>query len=125
MLKVYICKHCGNVITKLTSSQVPVQCCGEDMQLLEAGVTDAAVEKHVPVVTVSGSTVTVEVGTVAHPMTAEHFIQWVVVETERDALIHWFHPGEEPRAVFALAEGQQAKAVYAYCNLHGLWKAEV
>uniref|UniRef100_UPI0025D1C1F8 desulfoferrodoxin family protein n=1 Tax=uncultured Oscillibacter sp. TaxID=876091 RepID=UPI0025D1C1F8 len=59
------------------------------------------------------------------PMTAEHFIQWVVVETERDALIHWFHPGEEPRAVFALAEGQQAKAVYAYCNLHGLWKAEV
>lgn len=125
MLKVYICKHCGNVITKLTSSQVPVQCCGEDMQLLEAGVTDAAVEKHVPAVTVSGSTVTVEVGTVAHPMTAEHFIQWVVVETERDALIHWFHPGEEPRAVFALAEGQQAKAVYAYCNLHGLWKAEV
>ena len=125
MLKVYICKHCGNVITKLTSSQVPVQCCGEDMQLLKAGVTDAAVEKHVPAVTVSGSTVTVEVGTVAHPMTAEHFIQWVVVETERDALIHWFHPGEEPRAVFALAEGQQAKAVYAYCNLHGLWKAEV
>ena len=57
MMKFYICKHCGNVITKLTSSQVPVQCCGENMQPLEAGVTDAAVEKHVPVVTVEGNLV--------------------------------------------------------------------
>ena len=59
MMKFYICKHCGNVITKLTSSQVPVQCCGENMQPLEAGVTDAAVEKHVPVVTVEGNLVKV------------------------------------------------------------------
>lgn len=125
MMKFYICKHCGNVITKLTSSQVPVQCCGEDMQPLEAGVTDAAVEKHVPAVTVEGNLVKVNVGTVAHPMTAEHLIQWVAVVTDRDALIHWFHPEEAPEAVFALAEGQQAKEVYAYCNLHGLWKAEL
>lgn len=125
MLKVYICKHCGNVITKLTSSHVPVKCCGEDMQLLEAGVTDAAVEKHVPAVTVEGNLVKVKVGEVTHPMTAEHFIQWVVVETERDALIHWFHPEEAPEAVFALADGQKAKAVYAYCNLHGLWKKDL
>ena len=125
MLKVYICKHCGNVITKLTSSQVPVKCCGEDMQLLEAGVTDAAVEKHVPAVTVEGNLVKVKVGEVTHPMTAEHYIQWVVVETERDALIHWFQPEEAPEAVFALADGQKAKAVYAYCNLHGLWKQDL
>ena len=98
-MKFYICKHCGNVITKLTSAQVPVKCCGEEMHVLEAGVT--------------------------HPMTAEHFIQWVVVETERDALIHWFHPEETPEVVFALAEGQTAKAVYAYCNLHGLWKKDL
>ena len=80
-MKFYICRHCGNVITKLTSAQVPVKCCGEEMQLLEAGVTDAAVEKHVPAVTVEGSLVKVKVGEVAHPMTAEHFIEWVVVET--------------------------------------------
>ena len=92
-MKFYICRHCGNVITKLTSAQVPVKCCGEEMQLLEAGVTDAAQEKHVPAVTVEGSLVKVDVGSVTHPMTAEHFIQWVVVETDRDALIHWFHPG--------------------------------
>ena len=89
-MKFYICKHCGNVITKLTSAQVPVKCCGEEMHALEAGVTDAAQEKHVPAVTVEGSLVKVDVGSVTHPMTAEHFIQWVVVETERDALIHWF-----------------------------------
>ena len=58
-------------------------------------------------------------------MTAEHLIQWVAVVTDRDALIHWFHPEEAPEAVFALAEGQQAKEVYAYCNLHGLWKKEL
>ena len=94
-----------------------------DEDVLEAGVTDAAQEKHVPAVTVEGSLVKVDVGSVTHPMTAEHFIQWVVVETERDALIHWFHPEEAPEVVFALAEGQTAKAVYAYCNLHSLWKA--
>lgn len=125
MMKFYICKHCGNVITKLTSSQVPVQCCGENMQPLEAGVTDAAVEKHVPVVTVEGNPGEGPCGRVTHPMTAEHLIQWVAVVTDRDALIHWFHPEEAPEAVFALAEGQQVKEVYAYCNLHGLWKAEL
>ena len=124
-MKFYICKHCGNVITKLTSAQVPVKCCGEEMHVLEAGVTDAAQEKHVPAVTVEGSLVKVDVGSVTHPMTAEHFTQWVVVETERDALIHWFHPEETPEVVFALAEGQTAKAVYAYCNLHGLWKKDL
>ena len=123
-MKFYICRHCGNIITKLTSSKVPLHCCGQPMELLEAGVTDAATEKHVPVVTVEGNLVKVAVGAVPHPMVEEHFIQWVAVETERDALVHWFHPGEAPEAVFALAEGQQVKAVYEYCNLHGFWKGE-
>jgi superoxide reductase len=124
-MKFYICRHCGNIVTKLTSSKVPLHCCGQPMELLEAGVTDAATEKHVPVVSVEGNLVKVAVGAVAHPMVEEHFIQWVAVETERDALVHWFHPGEAPEAVFALAEGQQVKAVYEYCNLHGLWKKEL
>ena len=124
-MKFYICRHCGNIVTKLTSSKVPLHCCGQPMELLEAGVTDAATEKHVPVVTVEGNLVKVAVGAVPHPMVEEHFIQWVAVETERDALVHWFHPGEAPEAVFALAEGQQVKAVYEYCNLHGLWVKEL
>ena len=124
-MKFYICRHCGNIVTPLTSSKVPLHCCGPPMELLEAGVTDAATEKHVPVVSVEGNLVKVAVGAVAHPMVEEHFIQWVAVETERDALVHWFHPGEAPEAVFALADGQQVKAVYEYCNLHGLWKKEL
>lgn len=124
-MKFYICEHCGNVITKLTSKGVPVHCCGQAMTELKAGVTDAAVEKHVPAVSVDSGIVRVNVGSVTHPMTEEHSILWVAVETERDALIHWLNPGEAPEAVFALADDQQAKAVYAYCNLHGLWKAEV
>lgn len=124
-MKFYICRRCGNIVTKLTSSKVPLHCCGQPMELLEAGVTDAATEKHVPVVTVEGNLVKVAVGAVPHPMVEEHFIQWVAVETERDALVHWFHPGEAPEAVFALAEGQQVKAVYEYCNLHGLWKKDL
>ena len=125
MMKFYICKHCGNIVTKLTSTGVPLKCCGQDMVLLEAGVTDAAVEKHVPAVTVGSGLVKVSVGTVAHPMTAEHYIPWVALETEKGAFIQWLQPGEAPEVVFALAEGQTAKAVYAWCNLHGLWKAEL
>lgn len=124
-MKFYICEHCGNIITKLTSTGVPIKCCGQDMVLLEAGVKEASLEKHVPAVTVEGSLVKVSVGSVAHPMTDEHYIPWVALETEKDAFIHWLNPGETPEVVFALAEGQTAKAVYAWCNLHGLWKTEL
>ena len=124
-MKFYICEHCGNIITKLTSAGVPIQCCGENMVELQAGVKEAAVEKHVPAVSVEGNLVKVSVGSVAHPMTEEHYIPWVALETERSASIHWLNPSDAPEVVFALAEGQTAKAVYAWCNLHGLWKTEL
>ena len=124
-MKFYVCKHCGNIVTKLTSAGVPLNCCGEEMKLLEAGVTDAAVEKHVPAVTVDGNLVKVSVGSVTHPMTAEHYIPWVALETETSASVEWLQPGQAPEVIFALAEGQKAKAVYAWCNLHGLWKADL
>lgn len=125
MMKFYVCKHCGNIVTKLTSAGVPLTCCGEEMSLLEAGVTDAAVEKHVPAVTIDGNLVKVSVGSVTHPMTAEHYIPWVALETETSASVEWLQPGQAPDVVFALAEGQKAKAVYAWCNLHGLWKTDL
>ena len=87
------------------------------------GTTDAAVEKHVPVVKAEGSQVTVTVGAVEHPMLPEHFIEWIVLETQQGSQIKHLKPGEKPQAVFALAEGDQTVAAYAYCNLHGLWKA--
>ena len=79
----YRCAHCGNIITKLTDAKVPVVCCGEPMQALKAGSEDAAVEKHVPAVQVQANTVSVTVGEVEHPMLAEHWIEWVVLETDK------------------------------------------
>ena len=78
-VKYYICKHCGNIVEKVKDKGVPVICCGEPMQELKAGVTDAAVEKHVPVYTVEGNYVHVVVGETKHPMLEEHFIEWITL----------------------------------------------
>ena len=78
----YICKHCGNIAMKPVDSGVPLVCCGEEMSVLEANSTDAATEKHVPVVTVEGDTVHVEVGSVQHPMEEDHYIEWIYLVTE-------------------------------------------
>lgn len=124
-MKFYVCAHCGNIITFVKDSGVPVVCCGEKMQEIIPGTVDAAVEKHLPVVSVEGSQVTVQVGSVEHPMLPEHFIEWIVLETSTGSQMKALTPGEKPQAVFALADGEKAVAAYAYCNLHGLWKAEV
>ena len=124
-MKFYVCAHCGNIITFVKSSGVPVMCCGEKMQEIIPGTVDAAVEKHLPVVSVEGSQVTVQVGSVEHPMLPEHFIEWIVLETSTGSQMKALTPGEKPQAVFALADGEKAVAAYAYCNLHGLWKADL
>ena len=124
-MKFYVCEHCGNIITMIKSTGVPVMCCGQKMTELIPGTTDAAVEKHVPVVQSEGAQVTVTVGSVEHPMLPEHFIEWIVLETSTGSQMKALTPGEKPQAVFALADGEKAVAAYAYCNLHGLWKAEV
>ena len=119
----YICKKCGNIVEKIHDSGAPLVCCGEKMHNLEAGVVEASREKHIPVVTVSGNTVTVDVGSVTHPMAEEHSILWIALETDKGVFRKHLKPGEAPRAVFALTD-ERPKAVYAYCNLHGLWMAE-
>ena len=125
MIKVFRCNRCGNIVTYLLEKGGKLVCCGEDMEELKANSTDAAGEKHVPVVKVDGSTVTVEIGSVPHPMLEEHFINFVILETEKGFQKVTLAPGAEPKAVFALAEGDKAVAAYEYCNLHGLWKAEI
>ena len=122
-LKFFRCNHCGNIIVKIKDSSVPVVCCGENMQELVPGTTDAAVEKHLPVYETNGSTVTVTVGSVSHPMLPEHSINWICLQTNKGFQLKYLNPGEEPKAVFALADGEKVEAVYEYCNLHGLWKA--
>lgn len=122
-MKFYVCEHCGNIITMVKNTGVPVMCCGQKMTELVPGTVDAALEKHVPVVERSGNTVAVKVGSVEHPMLPEHFIQWIALETNQGSQIKYLQPGQAPQASFALAEGEEVKAVYEYCNLHGLWKA--
>ncbi len=121
----YICKHCGNLIGMIHDAGVNVVCCGEKMHALIPGEVDAAQEKHVPVVTVKGSTVEVCVGSVTHPMTEEHNIAWVYLETNLGGARKALAPGAAPNVTFALAEGEEPVAAYAYCNLHGLWKKEI
>lgn len=123
-LEFYKCAHCGNVAVKLFDQGAPLSCCGEEMALLRAGETDGAAEKHVPVVTM-GETIHVEVGSVLHPMMEAHFITMIVLETSKGFQVKHLQPGEEPKTDFAVVPGEEPVAVYEYCNLHGLWKADV
>lgn len=122
--KFYRCNHCGNIAVKLQDQNVPLVCCGEEMQEMKANTTDAAVEKHVPEVKVSGSDIHVTVGSTVHPMTEEHYIQWIYLETEKGGQFKKLTPSDEPKAVFSVKD-EKAVAVYEYCNLHGLWKKEI
>ncbi|HHV51018.1 MAG TPA: desulfoferrodoxin [Clostridiales bacterium] len=118
------CKECGNVVGLVVDAGVNVDCCGGKMVELIPNTTEAAVEKHLPVVEVIGDVVKVNVGSVDHPMIPEHYIEWIYIETEKGGQRKNLSPGEEPRAVFVLKD-DKVLAVYEYCNLHGLWKTAV
>ena len=120
--KFYICKHCGNIITMVKDCGVPVVCCGEKMHELVPCSTQAAVEKHMPVYKIDGNNVFVTVGENAHPMQEEHYIQWVALVPKQGLQVKNLKPDQNPDVCFALSDGDEVEAVYAYCNLHGLWK---
>ncbi|MBR2043478.1 MAG: desulfoferrodoxin [Clostridia bacterium] len=120
----YICEHCGNIVGLVHDGGVPLMCCGQKMTHIVPGTVDASKEKHVPVVTVEGDTVKVEIGAVAHPMAEEHSILWVYMQTDRGGQRKALSVGSEPVVYFALKD-EKPVAVYAYCNLHGLWKTDI
>lgn len=122
--KFFLCKHCGNLVGLVNNAGVPMICCGEEMTELVPNTTDAAQEKHVPVVTVDGNRVTVFIGSAVHPMTPEHSIKWIYLETKHGGQRKNLAPNQEPKAVFLL-EDDEPIAAFAYCNLHGLWKKEI
>ena len=111
-MKFYVCKHCGNIIAYVKSSGVSVICCGEKMSELIPGTTDASLEKHVPVVKKEGNMVYVTVGSVPHPMMAEHYIEWIALQTKFGNQRKALTPGSTPTACFALCEGDEVEAVY-------------
>lgn len=118
------CEHCGNIIAFVKDKGVPVICCGEKMKEIIPGSTDAATEKHVPVIAVDGNKVTATVGEVPHPMAEEHFIEWISIETKEGNQRKELKPGAEPKAEFVLCDTDEIISAFAYCNLHGLWKAD-
>lgn len=121
--KFYICEHCGNIIAMVKNTGVPVMCCGQKMTEIIPGTTDAAVEKHVPVYEIRDNIVSVTVGAAEHPMLPEHYIEWIYLQTKAGNQRKVLQPGDAPKACFAICEGDEVEAVYAYCNLHSLWKA--
>jgi len=123
-MKFYRCNHCGNIISYLNGPIAKVVCCGEVMQELIPNSVDAALEKHVPVIEVKGNHVKVTVGSTLHPMTEAHYIQWIALETKNGNQRKVLHPGDAPVAEFEMVEGDEVIEAFAYCNLHGLWKAE-
>ncbi len=120
--KFFICEKCGNIVAMVKSSGVPMMCCGQKMTEIIPGTSDGAREKHVPVYTVEDNKVMVTVGEVDHPMQDVHYIEWISLQTKFGNQRKALAPGQPPKACFSICEGDEVEAVYAYCNLHSLWK---
>jgi len=122
--KFFICKHCGNLVGLIYNKGVPMMCCGEKMAELVPNTAEASTEKHLPVLNLSQSSIDIQIGSVPHPMEDAHHIAFVYVETERGGQRKLLKIGEEPKLTFHFADDRPV-SVYAYCNLHGLWKTEI
>ena len=121
-LQVYKCDVCGNMVEVIHASGGTLVCCGQDMTLMTENTTDAAKEKHVPVVEKTDAGVLVKVGDVAHPMEEKHYIEWVQVIVDDNAYRHFFKPGDKPEALFQV--GGDSVSAREFCNLHGLWRTK-
>ena len=117
------CEHCGNIIAIVKNSGVPVMCCGQKMTEIIPNTVEASGEKHMPVWKIEGNIVHVNVGSISHPMLDEHYIEWVSIQTKFGNQRKQLVPGQNPEVCFSICAGDELEAVYAYCNLHGLWKA--
>ena len=118
----YRCEMCGNIVELIKDGGGELVCCGKPMKKLEPNTVDAAQEKHVPVYEKKGNILSVQVGSVEHPMTEEHYIEWIAVETPDRIQRRVLRPGEAPKAEFQIDSDKFR--IFEYCNLHGLWKNE-
>lgn len=121
-LKFYYCKHCGKIIVIVKDSGTPTICCGEEMKEMKAGEEDASMEKHVPVIRKEECKVVVSVGSEPHPMIKEHYIEWILLQTNKGFQNKWLKPGEEPKAEFKIQTDEKIINAYEFCNVHKLWK---
>lgn len=119
--KYYFCEHCGNLVD---FHEKEANCCGKKMKQILDGVEGASKEKHAPSVTINGNSVTVSVGNGTHPMTKEHLIEWVYLKTDNGRYIKYLDIDKKPSVTFSIKD-EKPLEVCAYCNQHGLWKAEM
>ena len=119
------CSHCGNIVAMVKDTGIPVMCCGEKMAEIIPGTVDASIEKHLPIYKLNDGKVFVTVGEIEHPMVEEHYIEWISIQTNKGNQRRVLNPNDKPEACFALIEEEQLEAVFAYCNLHSLWKNEI
>jgi superoxide reductase len=119
-LEVYKCAECGNIVEVLTGGGGTLVCCGNNMELLEEKTADAATEKHVPVIEKVDGGIKVTVGSVPHPMTDEHYIEWIELLADGKAYRQFLKPGDEPQALFNVAA--DSVSAREHCNVHGHWK---
>ena len=122
--KFYICAHCRNIVEMVYDTDIKLFCCGDEMKELLPNTVEASGEKHIPAVTVKDGLVEVNVGSVNHPMESVHWIEWVQLVTDKGSQRKYLKPGEAPNVKFLLSD-EKPLAVYAYCNLHGLWKTDL
>ncbi len=120
----YKCDICGLVVGVLENENKHITCCGQNMRKIVAGEVEASGEKHIPVCEYDGKVLTVSVGSVLHPMEDKHFIEWIYVQTKNGGQRKILHAQDKPVAKFVF-EDDEPICVYAYCNLHGLWKKEI
>lgn len=122
-LSFYHCATCGKIIAVVKETSAPTICCGHPMEELIPGFSDAPGigEKHVPVIRVDGNTVTVTVGSRLHPSETDHYIEWILLQTDRGIQQKWLKPGNAPQVEFAVMTGERVQAAYEFCNQHLLW----
>lgn len=134
------CENCGKTLLEIKKCECGCDCsnecncenckcedckCNSNIELLNAKTADTSVEKHVPVVNIDGENVEVVVGSTLHPMEEKHYIEYIILETEKGVYVRYLNPGDEPKANFVIAKDEKVKAAYEYCNIHGLWKNEL
>lgn len=122
-MKIYVCKKCGNVVLKLEDKSEALVCCGDKMELVNANVTEAATEKHLPVYELKDGLINIKVGEVEHPMTDEHYISFIIFASEDNYMIKMLKAGDKPELSFPYSS--EYNKIYAYCNLHSLWLTEI
>ena len=120
----FICAHCGKIVAIVKETGVPVICCGSIMNEIIPSTTDASVEKHVPIYKLEDRKVYVRVGSVEHPMSADHYIEWISLQTNKGNQRKFLKPTSKPEVCFAICDDEKIEAVYAFCNLHSLWMSK-